>query len=140
MIVPISKKQVFFANYNRILMAPILFFSFKLTLENKKFKEIEEIENSGFFLLQKKIFLHIIFIISLTASFTPEDSLQKLHFVLLGERAEGEKVRIQQQKEDRKFNNKTAFLMITDVVIFIIISQKELSFLAKMQHANNVKI
>ena len=31
--------------------------------------------------------------------------------------------------------------MITDVVIFIIISQKELSnFLAKMQHANNVKI
>ena len=42
---------IFFANYNRILMAPILFFSFKLTLENKKFKEIEEIENSGFFLL-----------------------------------------------------------------------------------------
>ena len=62
----------------------------KLTLENKKFKEIEEIENSVFFAIEK-IFLHIIFIISLTASFTPEDSLQKLHFVLLGERAEGEK-------------------------------------------------
>ena len=31
-------------------MDPILFFfSFKLTLENKKFKEIEEMENSGFF-------------------------------------------------------------------------------------------
>ena len=45
-------------------MDPILFyfFSFKLTLENKKFKEIEEIENSGvFFAIEKDISAHNLY-------------------------------------------------------------------------------
>ena len=65
--------------------------------KSKVKKKIVERKFSVF--LQKKkeilhIFLHIIFIIYLTASFTPEDSLQKLHFVLLAKERKGKKVRI----------------------------------------------
>ena len=42
-------------------MAPIVFFSFKLTLENKKFKEIEEMENSGFFAIEKDFSAHNLY-------------------------------------------------------------------------------
>ena len=41
----------FFRQLQSNTNGPNFIFSFKLTLENKKFKEIEEIENSGFFLL-----------------------------------------------------------------------------------------